>query len=139
MLARNALRALATRSARSRAARIASSAALRSLISSYSATSAPSPVALTAAADSRTSIGLPSLRRRSTSTRTISPPRARASSSVDSERSVSGTINASMAAPVASAAEYPNSVSNAGFTLRMDRAPSSTAIATGVLAISASR
>ena len=123
-----------------RAARdLASSAALRSLMSSYSATSAPSAVALTAAADSRTWIGLPSLRRRSTSTRTISPPRARASSSPDSERSASGTTNPSMPAPTASAAEYPNSVSNAGFTLRIDRPPSSTAIATGVLAISASR
>jgi len=44
-----------------------------------------------------------------------------------------------MPAPIASAAEYPNSISNAGFTLRMERRPSSTAMATGVLAISASR
>src|SRR5206468_173097 len=88
MLARKALRARATRSARSRASRIAASAALRSLMSSYRATSAPSAAALTAAAERRTWMRRPSLRIRSSSTRTTSPRRSRFSDSLG-ERAVS--------------------------------------------------
>src|SRR5437016_10263056 len=51
----------------------------------------------------------------------ISPPRARASRSLDSEWSESGTISASMLAPTTSAVEYPNRVSKAGFTRAEER------------------
>ena len=139
MFARNALRARATRSARSRASRMAASAALRSLMSSYSATSAPSAAAFTAAAESRTWMRRPSLRIRSTSTRTVSPRRTRVSRSLDSGRRDSGTISPSIPAPTTSAAAYPNKPSNAAFTLRTARWSSNTAMATGVLAIRASR